>query len=416
MENSVHVYSFELYWQKHHMIKGEFKLNISKLVFPSLSYTGWGAVSELLSEVNKYRPKHILCITDNVLRDIGLVEKVTKPLTDEGYKLSVYTDVEPEPSLSCGQTLVDYTKEGSFDLVIGLGGGSTLDLAKLAAVMATHEGRVADYLNLTGTKTVSKKGLPKILIPTTSGTGSEVTNISVLSLASTKDVVTHDLLLADVAIVDPELTVSVPPKITAATGVDALTHAIEAYLSVNASETSDGLALHAVRLIGQSLKSAVENGSNQKARTNMSMGSYMAGLAFFNAGVGGVHALAYPLGGQFHIAHGESNAVLLPYVMGYIRSSCEERMADLYAALTGNNRLSSHEASKRFVEYLTNLVNDVHIPNHLQGFDIPESAIPSLTDDAVKQTRLLARSPMPLSKDDIFNIYQAAYEGAVPVR
>ncbi|WP_102348411.1 iron-containing alcohol dehydrogenase [Bacillus sp. Marseille-P3661] len=387
---------------------------ISKLVLPSLSFTGWGSISKLLTEVERFDPKNILCITDKVLKEIGLVDKVTYPLTEKGYKLSVCTDVEPEPSLQCGQNLVSYVKEGNFDLIIGLGGGSTLDLAKLAAVMATHDGPVADYLNLTGIKSISNKGLPKILIPTTSGTGSEVTNISVLSLEDTKDVVTHDYLLADVAIIDPELTVSVPPRVTAATGVDALTHAIEAYLSVNASETSDALALHAVRKIGRSIKKAVENGSDKEARIDMSIGSYLAGLAFFNAGVGGVHALAYPLGGQFHIAHGESNAVLLPYVMGYIRSSSEERMTDLYSELTGENRLDPKDASYKFVDFLSQLVEDVKIPQSLKGFSIPESAIDSLANDAVKQTRLLLRSPMPLMKDDILNIYNAAYEGIIP--
>ncbi|PWA10374.1 alcohol dehydrogenase [Pueribacillus theae] len=389
-------------------------MTITKLVFPTLSYTGWGATSELLSEVEKYKPNHILCITDQILMDIGLVDKVTKPIAQEGYKISFFTDVQPEPSLQCGQNLVDYAKEGGFDLVIGLGGGSTLDLAKLAAVLAVHEGQVSDYLNLTGSKKVTKKGLPKILIPTTSGTGSEVTNISVLSLESTKDVVTNDLLLADVAIIDPELTLSVPPRVTAATGVDALTHAVEAYLSVDASETSDGLAIQAVRLIGRSLRAAVNNGSDQEARNDMGMGSYIAGLAFFNAGVGGVHALAYPLGGQFHIAHGESNAVLLPYVMGYIRSSSEERMAHLYYVLTGENQLTKLEASKEFVSYLSKLVKDVGIPQTLQGFDIPKTAIDSLTEDAYKQTRLLARSPMPLLEQDIRNIYTAAFEGVIP--
>jgi alcohol dehydrogenase len=389
-------------------------MKISKFVFPPVSYTGWGAVNQLLPEIENVQPKNILCITDQVLKEIGIVDKVTKPIIDRGYKLSIYTDVEPEPSLQCGQNLVDFVKMGAFDFIIGLGGGSTLDLAKLAAVLSTQEGQVSDYLNLTGTKSLSNKGLPKILIPTTSGTGSEVTNISVLSLESTKDVVTNDFLLANVAIIDPELTVSVPPRVTAATGVDALTHAIEAYLSVNASETSDGLALQAVRLIGRSIKNAVEHGTDRQARTDMSMGSYMAGLAFFNAGVGGVHALAYPIGGQFHIAHGESNAVLLPYVMGYIRSSSEERMAELYSALTGENNLTKQDASHKFVEYLCNLVNEVKIPQNLRGFGIPESAIDSLTEDAVKQTRLLARSPMTLLKDDVYKIYKSAYEGVVP--
>ncbi|WP_017725803.1 iron-containing alcohol dehydrogenase [Halalkalibacterium ligniniphilum] len=389
-------------------------MSVSKLVFAPLSYTGWGSLKELLPEVEKYDPKKILVVTDPMLAQIGLTDRVTDPLETEGYSVTLYTDVVPEPPLETGEKLVSFTRNGQFDMVIGVGGGSALDLAKLAAVLAVHEGPAVDYLNLTGTKNVEKKGLPKILIPTTSGTGSEVTNISVLSLETTKDVVTHDYLLADVAIVDPELTVSVPAKVTAATGIDALTHAVEAYISVNASPTTDGLALQAIRLIGRSLRKAVEDGSDKQARIDMSNGSYLAGLAFFNAGVAGVHALAYPLGGQFHISHGESNAVLLPYVMGYIRKSCAKRMADILNALGGNSTyLSEEEASYKCVEELERLVKDVGIPSTLAGFDIPASALESLTQDGVKQKRILARSPLPLLEDDIRQIYQSAFVGAV---
>ena len=292
-----------------------------KITFAPISYTGWGSLAHVTGEVQRFNAKKVLVVTDPFLKELGLTDKVEKPLAEIGVMTELYTEVVPEPPLAVGEKLVAYTREHAFDLVIGLGGGSALDLAKLAGVLAVHEGKVADYLNLTGSKQVSKKGLPTILITTTSGTGSEVTNISVLSLETTKDVVTHDYLLADVAIVDPELTISLSPKVTAATGVDALTHAVEAYISKNANPVSDALALQAIRLISNSLRTAVLEGTNKQARADMSYGSYLAGLAFFNAGVAGVHALAYPLGGQFHIAHGDSNAVLLPYVMGYIRSS-----------------------------------------------------------------------------------------------
>ncbi|MED3905906.1 iron-containing alcohol dehydrogenase [Geobacillus thermodenitrificans] len=389
-------------------------MSVARIVFPPLSHVGWGALDQLVPEVKRLGAKHILVITDPMLVKIGLVDQVTSPLRQEGYSVHVYTDVVPEPPLETGEKAVAFARDGKFDLVIGVGGGSALDLAKLAAVLAVHDGSVADYLNLTGTRTLEKKGLPKILIPTTSGTGSEVTNISVLSLETTKDVVTHDYLLADVAIVDPQLTVSVPPRVTAATGIDALTHAVEAYVSVNASPTSDGLAVAAIRLISRSLRKAVANGSDKQARIDMANGSYLAGLAFFNAGVAGVHALAYPLGGQFHIAHGESNAVLLPYVMGYIRQSCTKRMADIFNALGGNSSfLSEVEASYRCVEELERFVADVGIPKTLGGFGIPESALESLTKDAVQQKRLLARSPLPLLEADIRAIYEAAFTGTI---
>ncbi|MGE8000316.1 iron-containing alcohol dehydrogenase [Lysinibacillus sp. NPDC093190] len=387
---------------------------MQKLTFTPVSYTGWGCLNQLLLEVEKLKVNNILIITDPFLKELGLTDSIEKPLLEKGYSTTIYTDIAPEPPLAIGEKLVEFTRMHHFDLVIGLGGGSALDLTKLAAVLATHEGKVADYLNLTGTKTLENKGLPKILIPTTSGTGSEVTNISVLSLETTKDVVTHDYLLADVAIVDPALTISLPPKVTAATGVDALTHAIEAYVSVYANEVTDALALQAIKLISGSIRTAVHDGQNKQARSDMSYGSYLAGLAFFNAGVAGVHALAYPLGGQFHIAHGDSNAVLLPYVMGYIRQSCEKRMKDILDAMgISSAYISQEEASYKCVDALKQLVQDVNIPSTLKGFNIPELALEQLTDDATKQTRILARSPMPLKREDIYTIYRAAFDGEI---
>jgi alcohol dehydrogenase len=389
-------------------------MSVNALVFTPLSYVGWGALKHLVPEVKKYLVSKILLVTDPTLAKIGVTDRVSKPLEQEGYQVELYTDIVPEPPLEIGEKLVSYIRQHKFELVIGLGGGSALDLAKLAAVLAVHEGKVADYLNLSGTKQITQKGLPKILIPTTSGTGSEVTNISVLSLESTKDVVTHNHLLADAAIVDPELTVSVPSKVTAATGIDALTHAIESYISVNASPTTEGLSLQAIRLIGRSIRTAVKNGDDKQARIDMSNGSYIAGLAFFNAGVAGVHALAYPLGGQFHIAHGYSNAVLLPYVMGYIRKSCTKKMADILNALGGNSSfLSEEEASVKCVEELKRIVEDVGIPSTLGEFGIPADALEKLTEDGEKQKRLLARSPLELKKEDIRAIYQSAFDGTI---
>ncbi|WP_341299633.1 iron-containing alcohol dehydrogenase [Lysinibacillus sp. FSL H8-0500] len=387
---------------------------VYKITFTPLNYTGWNSLSHLSAEVKRLQAKKILVVTDPTLIKIGLTTQAIQPLLDANYSIELYSEVAAEPSLALAEKLVAYTRQHKFDMIIGIGGGSALDLSKLAGVLAVHEGFVADYLNLTGTKKILHKGIPTILIPTTSGTGSEVTNIAVLTLENTKDVVTHDYLLPDVAIIDPALTVSLPPNITAATGIDALTHAIEAYISRNASPISDALAIQAIRLITQSIRTAVADGSNQEARTNMSYGSYLAGLAFFNAGVAGVHALAYPLGGQFHVPHGESNAVLLPYVMGYIRQSCEKRMKDIYEIMGFHTAyLSQEEASYRCVEELQKIVKDVNIPSTLREFNIPEEALKQLTAAALEQKRILARSPMALLTKDIFTIYQSAFNGII---
>ncbi|WP_209124283.1 iron-containing alcohol dehydrogenase [Alkalihalobacillus sp. BA299] len=385
----------------------------SKLIFPELSYVGVGAINNLYNEVQKLGVSKIIVITEKNLVDLGICSKALESISS--YTIEIYTDIVPEPPLSTAEKLVEHIRNGKFELVIGVGGGSALDLAKLGAVLAGNDGEVKDYLNLTGTKTIQYKGLPKVMIPTTAGTGSEVTDISVLSLEGTKDVVSHPYLLSDVAIVDPLLTMSVPPKITAATGIDALTHAIEAYISVNANDITDGVAIKAVELVGQSLVTAFSNGGNEKAREQMCTASYMAGLAFYNAGVGGVHALAYPLGNRFKLPHGESNAVLLPYVMHYIREGCQEKLTDIFLKLSPKAQPieSKEQMSKRCVATLFNLNKQLNLPTSLKEYGIEKKHISLLTDDAVKQTRLLARSPVELKWDAIYEIYSAAYEGSL---
>lgn len=389
-------------------------MSITTIAPTPVTHIGWGAAEHLIKELQQFNTERILIVADPVLKQIGLLDEVVKPLSKADYKFDIYTDIIPEPLLETGQALVDFARNGNYSLIIGIGGGSALDLAKLAAVFITNEGKVEEYLNLTGTKTLQNKGIPKILIATTSGTGAEVTNISVLALEHTKDVISHDFLIADVAIVDPQLTVSVPAKVTAATGADALTHAIEAYISVNANPYSDGLALQAIKLISSSLRNAVKNGSNKEARIDMAYGSYLAGLSFFNAGVGAIHALAYPLGGQFHIAHGDSNAVLIPYVMSYIRNSCFVKMGNIFKAMGGSTTgLSNEEASVKCIDCLVKLLKDIGIPQTLGGFNIPSSALDQLTSDGVKQKRLLSRCPMPLTEQDISNIYSSAFSGTI---
>ncbi|UNM96914.1 iron-containing alcohol dehydrogenase [Ignatzschineria rhizosphaerae] len=374
------------------------------------TYHGWGALDSLPQLVEPFHVKTILLIIDPFLKNNDLFEKLMLLLAP--YEVVIFDQITTEPTLEQAESLVKFAKNSNCDLVVGLGGGSVLDVAKLVAVLVTHEGNVVEYLNLSGHKKLKDKGIPKIIIPTTSGTGSEVTNISVLSLEGSKDVVSHDYLLADIAILDPKLTVTVPPKVTAATGIDALTHAIESYLSVNSNPITEGLALHAIFLITRSLSDVVFNGSNKAARIDLSYGSYLAGLSFFNAGVGGVHALAYPLGGQYGISHGESNALLLPYVLNYIRSSCIDKLRDIYVAMgfeIGSN--DNEQVSKWCIKAIEDLITDIGIPNTLQAFDIPESGLVKLAEDAIKQTRLLARSPMELSFEDILNIYQNAWKG-----
>lgn len=379
------------------------------------TYIGPGSIGNLREILREAPPKRVLVISDPQLVKVGLLETVTTILEDCQCDYHLYTDIIPEPSLQTGKDVIDYTRDGNFSLVIGIGGGSVLDMAKLAAVLSDNPGVLDDYLNLRATRAIHDRGIPKILIPTTSGTGTEVTNISVLSTGKSKDVVVHDYLMADVAIVDPDFTMSVPGRITAATGADALTHAIEAYVSINKNPISDAYALQAIKMIGCSLKSAVEDGQNKEAREAMSYGSYLAGLAFFNAGVGAVHALAYPLGGQFGIAHGESNALLLPYVFNHIKHSCAGELKMILEALFGSE-FQEDNVEEQCVEVLYSLMRAIGIPETLQHYNIPASAIPVLTKDALQQKRLLARCPMQLERYDIEEIYRAAYYGELKIK
>jgi alcohol dehydrogenase len=389
-------------------------MSFTRIASTPVTHIGWGSIEQLITEVKRFDTDKILVVADPVLKQIGVIEQALKSLTDENYKFDLYTEIIPEPLLETGQKLVDFARKGDYSLVIGIGGGSALDLAKIASVFLKNDGSVKEYLNLSGSKTLQKKGVPKIFIPTTSGTGTEVTNISVLALENTKDIISHDYLIADVAIVDPQLTISMSPKVTAATGADALTHAIEAYISKNANEYSDGLALQAVSLISQSLVHAVKDGKNKKARINMSYGSYLAGLAFFNAGVGAIHALAYPLGGQFHLSHGESNAVLIPYVMNYIRHTCFERISLIYKAMGEDIAVKNPEdSSEKCIYKLSELLITIGIPRTLEEFGITLSSLPQLTSDGFKQKRLLSRCPMELNENDIFNIYRSAFSGTL---
>jgi alcohol dehydrogenase class IV len=387
-------------------------MNPIRIAKTPITHIGWGASENLQESIKQFNAHKILVVADPVLQQIAVLDKILLPLKRNGILFDVYTEITPEPTLQTGQKLVDFTRNGGYDLVVGIGGGSALDLAKVAAVFMKNEGNVKEYLNLTGSKSLINGGCPKILLPTTSGTGAEVTNISVFALENTKDVISNDFLIADVAIIDPKLTITLPAKVTAATGADALTHAIEAYISVNANPYSDGLALQAISLISNALKTAVLDGNNEAARTDMSYASYLAGLSFFNAGVGAIHAMAYPLGGYYHIPHGDSNAVLIPYVLDYIQHSCHPKIAKIYKAMGGYvTGLSLEEVSEKCISNIKSLLNEVGIPQTLKGFNIPLSALDTLADDAIKQKRLLSRCPMELDRNDIFNIYQASFNG-----
>ncbi|WP_347548468.1 iron-containing alcohol dehydrogenase [Pseudalkalibacillus hwajinpoensis] len=382
-------------------------MTISTFKIANKLITGKGATEALPEELERLGVKNPLIVTDEILQKVGVVDQITAFM--KGLTFEVFTGVKPDPELSVVEDCTKLFNEGRHDGLIAVGGGSAIDIAKGVSAFTSFNGELTE---LVGTNLVSQKGAPIIALPTTAGTGSEVTNISILSdtEAQLKKGIVSDYLLPDVAIVAPEMTLTMPPSVTAASGVDALVHAIEAYISVHASPITDALAIYAIRMISSNLPKAYANPTNLEAREKMATASLMAGMAFGNAGVGAVHALAYPLGGRYHIPHGVSNALLLPYVMEWNKIACMERFRDIATALGENTHsLSDAEASDKAVIAMKRLCEAVNIPDGLRSFDIPESALSEMAEDASQIERLLNNNPRKLSKTDIEEIYQSAY-------
>nr|WP_156889911.1 iron-containing alcohol dehydrogenase [Planococcus lenghuensis] len=385
---------------------------MNQFISPKQIYHGEGSLDKIELILEELNVEKVFLLTDAILKELGVIDPLLAHFEKAQVEVEIFTGVVPEPSLETANAVLEAVRNSKADLVVGTGGGSALDLAKTAAALAENEGHVEDYLNLTGKKTLKNKGLPKVLIPTTAGTGAEVTNIAVFSLEESKDVIAHNYLLADYAIVDPALTYSLPPKVTAASGIDAFTHALEAFTSVNATPLTDTLAIDAMTRIAGSLRTAVWDGQDKKAREEMALGSLIAGLSFFNAGAAGVHALAYPIGGLFKVPHGESNAVLLPYVYDFIWPACQDKMVKV-AAIFGlpAEGKSKQELALGVVKSLRKLVEDVGVPTRLPEYGINEEDIERLSVNGAAQKRLLARSPKELDLNAIRTIYTNAYHG-----
>jgi alcohol dehydrogenase len=369
--------------------------------------TGKGAAQEFAEQLSKLGVENPFIVTDKGVGKSGTLTIITDQLPENGY--AIYDNIPAEPEVSVVQACVDAFQQGRHDGVVAVGGGSAMDTAKCVAVMAEHTG---DLESLFGENTVSQRSIPLIAIPTTAGTGSEVTNIAILSdpEAQVKRGIVSDFLLPDVAIVSPEMTLSCPRGVTAASGVDALVHAVEAYLSNFSSPITDALAIKAMTLIINALPKAFAEPQNLQAREDMATGSLLAGLAFGNAGVGAVHALAYPLGGRYHIPHGVSNALLLPYVMEYNKPVCLERFYDIAQAFGEPvHNLTKQQAADQVVCRLRKLCHDVEIPKNLSELNIPKGDINKMAEEAFNVKRLLRNNPRALTLGDITAIYQAAF-------
>lgn len=370
---------------------------------------GLGAVEKTGPEAQLLKAKKVLLITDTGVIQAGLLGSVEKSLHSAGLPFVIFDGVEPDPRIEVVEKSVEKAKKEGIDLIIGFGGGSSLDIAKVTSIMITNTGKIDSFF---GIDLVPNPGVPLILIPTTAGTGSEVTPIAILSdtKEKLKKGVVSAYLFPEVAIGDPKLTIGLPPSVTAFTGMDALTHAIESFYSINATDLSDLLAFRAMELLSKNIRMAFAHGENLVARSNVMEGSLLAGIAFANAGVGAVHAFAYPLGGEFHLAHGLTNTLMLPYVMRYNIMGCPSKFAQMAKAfgerVDGISELVGAEIAVRFVERLS---DDLRVPRRLRDVNIPEVAIPRLAEAAMKVTRLLANNPRKITLEDAITIYKAAY-------
>jgi alcohol dehydrogenase len=371
---------------------------------------GLGSIQELKTILSQHDYKKALLVTD-----AGMIQhQLHLPILDILDQLSVetiiYSDIQADPPEHIVLEAVDFAKQEKIDVIIGFGGGSSMDVAKIIALLA-HPEQKQHLSEIYGVNQAKAPRLPLILIPTTAGTGSEVTPISIVTTgATTKMGVVSPILYADVAILDATFTQGLPAHITAATAIDGMVHAIEAYTSnIKKNFYADMLAKNALQLLNHNLAKVLKNGADLEARQNMLVGSMLAGQAFANAPVGAVHALAYPLGGHFHLSHGHSNALVLVEVLKFNAPKAKQHYADLMQLLDPRSTGCTDGLCDLFIDHMQNHLDQSGLTLKLKDLDITEAKLPQLAKDAMLQTRLLQNNPREMTEQDALQIYQAIY-------
>lgn len=351
--------------------------------------------------------RRALLVTDAGFLGTGLLDAPVASLEQHGIRVSVYSDVIADPPESVVLSAVDFARDAGADIVIGIGGGSSMDVAKLIAVLAASDQPIASAY---GIGNVKGSRLPLVQIPTTAGTGSEVTNIAIVTTGeTTKMGVVAPQLYADMAVLDATLTLGLPPLVTAATGIDAMVHAIEAFTSKHKKNPlSDLLAKQALSLLSKNLVRACQHGQDIEARQAMLVGACLAGQAFSNAPVAAVHALAYPIGGIFHVPHGLSNSLVLPHVLRFNLSHAAPHYAELAAVVIPEATGSEEARAQALIGAMQQIAVVTGIATRLQQVGIAESDLDRLADDAMKQTRLLGNNPRDVGREHARAIYAAA--------
>ena len=358
--------------------------------------------SELLAERGLTRP---LFVTDAQLIELGVVSPAIEALQQSADDVIVFDGIEPDPSERVVYACLDAFKGGSCDSVIAVGGGSSMDVAKVVSVLAKGK---QDLPEIYGVGMVSGGRLPLFLAPTTAGTGSEVTPVAIITTGeTTKAGVSSPILLPDVAILDASLTLGLPASISAMTGIDAMVHAIEAYTSkIKKNPISDMLALRALKLLSENIRKVLASPGDVAAREAMLLGSMFAGQAFANAPVGAVHALAYPVGGHYHIPHGLSNSLMLPAVLAFNAEACPELYSELARVIPG-----AEQSAQGLIDWFKTLIDESGLPATLAQAKIPETDLPMLARDAMFQQRLLINNPREVDEATALRLYQEAWSG-----
>jgi alcohol dehydrogenase class IV len=369
---------------------------------------GAGSSKTIGAELRSRGTERVLVVTDKGVIAAGILQSVEASLREAKIEHVIFDKVEPDPRYEIVSDCVECAKEARVEMLIGVGGGSPMDITKTASIMLTNKGPIGKYF---GVNLIPRQGLPTVLVPTTAGTGSEVTPIAILSDEGEKlkKGIVSPYLYPSMAIIDPELTLGLPPHVTAATGVDALIHAIEAFTSINATSITDMFCVRAMELLHRNIRIAYAKGDSIEARTAMMEGALMAGIGFANAGVTAVHAFAYPIGAEFHIPHGVANALMLPHVMRFNVLGNLERFARIAAPFgIPTAGLDEIRIVDRVIEAIDRLIDDIRLPRHLSDFGIKEDDIPILAEGVLKSTRLLANNPRTLTIADAKQIYSAA--------
>lgn len=376
---------------------------------PDVIVSGVGVARQVGEHAARLGATRALVVTDPGVAALGIPDDVARHLVGAGVACVTFADVTPNPTLLNVRDALDLYRRADCDVIVSVGGGSSIDCGKGVAVSLTNDGRLPGYM---GVDKIPNPAAPLIAIPTTGGTGSEVTKVTVISDtdANVKVMMSSPNLLARVALIDPLLSMTTPPRLTAAVGVDALTHAIEAYVSTRANPVADGLALQAIRMISRSLRTAWADGANLPARTDMMLGASIAGMAFSNSSVALVHGMSRPIGASFHVHHGLSNSVLLLDVMRFSLPGAPERFADVAVAM-GENVDGSRSGADRAVEAVARLLVDIEMPRlGAIGIDRDafEDALAQMADDALASGSP-ANNPRQATAADIVTLYRACW-------